>query len=699
MSAEINLLIPWLVFAVPILGALLMPVVARAGNKIRDYYAISLTLVSAILCALMLPLAIAGETFHHQVMWIAALDITAGVLADPLSILMSNIVGWLSFSIMIYSLGYMKGEENMTRYWFLMVFFIGSMQLIIFSDNFLQLFFGWEGVGLCSYGLISFWNKDLKKDYVGTVGKKAWGIPLAFSPTHAGSKAFLMTRVGDVSFLIGILTLFFFSGTFDFVKLSENHSWAVDLAQSGLLIPVAVFIFGGAIGKSAQFPLHEWLPDAMAGPTSVSALIHAATMVKAGVFLIARIGPIFITAVENVATIMPFFEFVAWIGAITAFLAASQAMVAKELKKVLAYSTVSQIGYMMLAFGVAGMTSNFIAGYVAGFFHLASHAVFKAGLFMAAGAIIHATHTKYMTDMGGLRTKMPITFVAMTIAAASLAGIPLLSGFWSKDAILASILGVESSMTLISLYAIASITAVMTAFYSFRMIGMIFFGKPSKYIKKLESSGKHIREAPILMYAPYVVLAIITVAIGLTGPTVEVFLEGSLARHLEHAVNMEIHEHVFSLNRIAVSTSIIAVLIGGGFSYLFYISNRMSPNQVITSIPLLSKLHSFFENRWYINSLYYIVFINGSLRLSKFTDKYIETGILSKLNTAVPDYSITSSQIGGKFDKYVVDGSATRIANLNLFLSRNIRKLQTGIAEQYVFVFTMGIIALIILLG
>jgi len=373
--------------------------------------------------------------------------------------------------------------------------------------------------------------------------------------------------------------------------------------------------------------------------------------------------------------------------------------VSKELKKVLAYSTVSQIGYMMLAFGVAGMTSNFIAGYVAGFFHLASHAIFKAGLFMAAGAIIHATHTKYLTDMGGLRTKMPITFVAMTIAAASLAGIPLLSGFWSKDAILASILGVESSMTLISLYAIASITAVMTAFYSFRMIGMIFFGKPSKYIKKLESSGKHIHEAPVLMYAPYVVLAIITVAIGLTGPTVEMFLEGSLAHHLEHAVHMEIHEHVFSLNRIAVSTSIIAVLIGCGFSYLFYIGNRMSPNQVITSIPILSKLQSFFENRWYINSLYYIVFINASLRLSKFTDKYIETGILSKLNTVVPDYSISSSQIGGKFDKYVVDGTATRIANLNIFLSRNIRKLQTGIAEQYVFVFTMGIIALIIFLG
>ena len=698
MSAEINLLIPWLVFAVPILGALLMPVVARAGNKIRDYYAISLTLVSAILCALMLPLAIAGETFHHQVMWIAALDITAGVLADPLSILMSNIVGWLSFSIMIYSLGYMKGEENMTRYWFLMVFFIGSMQLIIFSDNFLQLFFGWEGVGLCSYGLISFWNKDLKKDYVGTVGKKAWGIPLAFSPTHAGSKAFLMTRVGDVSFLIGILTLFFFSGTFDFVKLSESHGWAVDLAQSGLLIPVAVFIFGGAIGKSAQFPLHEWLPDAMAGPTSVSALIHAATMVKAGVFLIARIGPIFITAVEDISMIIPFFEFVAWIGAITAFLAASQAMVSKELKKVLAYSTVSQIGYMMLAFGVAGMTSNFIAGYVAGFFHLTSHAIFKAALFMGAGAIIHATHTKYMDEMGGLRKKMRLTFIAMTIAAGSLAGIPLLSGFWSKDAILASMLGAESSMTIFALYGLASITAIMTAFYSFRMIGMIFFGKPSKYIKKLESTGKHIHEAPVLMYAPYVILAVLTLALGFAGPTFEGFLEGSLAHHLEHAVGMEIHEHTFSINRIAASTSIIAVLIGGGLSYLFYISNRMNPNTIINRVPGLSSLQKFFVNRWYINSLYYIIFINGSLRLSKLTDKYIETGTLVKLNTFVPNYSILTSSFGGRFDRYVVDGTATRIANLNLFFSRNIRKLQTGITEQYVFVFTLGIVALILLL-
>ena len=699
MSTEINYLIPWLVFAIPILGALLMPIVARIGEKIRDYYAIFITLISAILCALMLPIALAGETFHHQVMWISALDITAGVLADPLSILMSNIVGWLSFSIMVYSMGYMKGENNMTRYWFLMVFFIGSMQLIIFSDNFLQLFFGWEGVGLCSYGLISFWNKDHKKDYVGTVGKKAWGIPLSYSPTHAGSKAFLMTRVGDASFLIGILTLFYFSGTFDFMELSKSHTWAVELAKSGLLIPVALFIFGGAIGKSAQFPLQEWLPDAMAGPTSVSALIHAATMVKAGVFLIARIGPIFITAVENISLIMPFFEFVAWIGAITAFLAASQAMVSNELKKVLAYSTVSQIGFMMLAFGVAGLTSNFIVGYVAGFFHLTSHAIFKASLFMGAGAIIHQTHTKYLNEMGGLRKQMRLTFIAMTIGAASLAGIPLLSGFWSKDAILASILGVESSFNLIALYGLASITAIMTAFYSFRMIGMIFFGKKSRHLSKLEkSSGKHIHEAPVLMYAPYVSLAILTLALGFTGPIYEGLLENSLAHHLEYAVGMEIHEHVFSINLIAISTSILAVLVGCGSGYLFYINGKLNPIETVKNIPGLLTLQKFFVNRWYINSLYYIVFINGSLKLSQLIHKHVEVGILDKLNTVVPKFSIISSTLGGKFDKYIVDGTATRIANFNILISRNVRKIQTGITEQYVFFFALGIILLTLLL-
>jgi len=698
MSTEINYLIPWLVFTIPILGALLMPLVARIGEKIRDYYAIFITLISAILCALMLPLAFAGETFHHQVMWISALDITAGVLADPLSILMSNIVGWLSFSIMVYSLGYMKGENNMTRYWFLMVFFIGSMQLIIFSDNFLQLFFGWEGVGLCSYGLISFWNKDLKKDYVGTIGKKAWGIPLSYSPTHAGNKAFLMTRVGDVSFLIGILTLFYFSGTFDFMELSKSHTWAVELAKAGLLIPVALFIFGGAIGKSAQFPLQEWLPDAMAGPTAVSALIHAATMVKAGVFLIARVGPIFITAVENISLIIPFFEFVAWIGAITAFLAASQAMVSNELKKVLAYSTISQIGYMMLAFGVAGLTSNFIVGYVAGFFHLTSHAIFKAALFMGAGAIIHQTHTKYLNEMGGLHKQMRLTFIAMTIAAASLAGIPLLSGFWSKDAIFASILGVESSFNLMALYGLASITAIMTAFYSFRMIGMIFFGEKSKYLSKLESSGKRIREAPVLMYAPYVILAILTLVLGFFGPVYEGFLENSLARHLEFAVGMEIQEHVSSINLIAVSTSVVAVLIGGGFSYLFYINGKLNPIETVKNIPGLLTLQKFFVNRWYINSLYYIVFINGSLKLSQFIYKHVEVGILHKLNTVVPKFSIILSTLGEKFDKYIVDGTATRIANFNVLISRNVRKIQTGITEQYVFFFALGIILLTLLL-
>ena len=691
----VNYLIPWLVFIIPIIGALLLPFISRFGNQIRDYTAIGISFLSAILALLMMPLAFSGETLHHQVSWIPSLNISAGVLADPLSVLLSNVVAWISLSIMVYSLGYMKHEENMTRYWFLMIFFIGSMQLIVISDNFLQLFFGWEGVGLCSYGLISFWNKDKKEDYVGTIGKTAWGIPLAYSPSHAGSKAFLMTRVGDVSFLIGILTLYHFSGTFGFVELANDYSWAVGLAQAGLLVPIAIFIFGGAIGKSAQFPLHEWLPDAMAGPTSVSALIHAATMVNAGVFLVARVGPLF-WAASDVVNVTPFFETVAWIGAITAFLAASQAMVSKEIKKVLAYSTVSQIGYMMLALGVAGLTVDFLSGFVSGFFHLTSHAIFKAALFMGAGAIIHETHSKYMNDMGGLRGNMKLTFYAMLIAGGSLAGFPLLSGFWSKDAILAAILQIENSSIMVPLFVIAVVTAIMTAFYTFRMIGMVFFGKPSTHLKKISKAGNHIGDPSRIMFIPYGILALITLAIGLSGPLFEGFLADSLAHHLEHSFNIVVHEHGFSLNPIALGASIGALLIGSVLGYSFYIGRKYDPNNLISNSRSLSKLYNFLENRWYINSLYYIVFVNTPLRISKILHSYVETKIFDKISPTTSVIAIYFSNISHRFDSVVVDGIANGIASVSVIISKFSRKLQTGVAEQYVFAFIMGIIALII---
>ena len=259
------------------------------------------------------------------------------------------------------------------------------------------------------------------------------------------------------------------------------------MMEQNLLVPAAILLFGGAIGKSAQFPLNEWLLEAMTGPTPVSALIHAATMVKAGVFLVARIGPLFFALAAFDAA--AFFEVVAWIGAITAFLLATQAIVNPEIKKVLAYSTGSQIGYMMMALGIAGLSTQFVDGYTAGFFHLMSHAMFKASLFMAAGAILHVVGSRFMTDMGGLRKNMNKTFIFMLLSALSLAGAPLItSGFWSKDAIFAALLESGTS-TGISLFFIAFIVAIMTAFYTFRMVGMVFLGTKSKHIQTIEQNS------------------------------------------------------------------------------------------------------------------------------------------------------------------------------------------------------------------
>src|ERR687898_1813797 len=318
----------WLVWLLPFVGAAIIAAVARAGHRALDYTAVGFALASAVSAATLMPLALEGVEVHSQISWISSLGLKAGVLADPLAIIMTNLVAWISFLIMVYSTGYMHGDKDLTRYWFFMLFFIGSMQLIVLSDNLLMVFFGWEGVGFASYALIGFWYHDRKKDYVGREGERAAGIPLWASPTHSGMKAFLMTRAGDTMMLAGMFLIFAYAGTFGFRELIENQEWANQMAQQNLLVPAAVLLCGGAVGKSAQFPLNEWLLEAMTGPTSVSALIHAATMVKAGVFLVARIGPLFFAlAAFNMAQ---FFEVVAWVGAITAFLLAAQALVNPE---------------------------------------------------------------------------------------------------------------------------------------------------------------------------------------------------------------------------------------------------------------------------------------------------------------------------------------------------------------------------------
>jgi NADH-quinone oxidoreductase subunit L len=700
----------WLVWIVPFLGAALIPALAKKSTRFSNISAVGFAIISALLAATLIPLVTSGTEIHSQIPWISALNIKAGILADPLSIIMTNLVAWISSLIIIYSVGYMHGDRDLVRYWFFMLFFIGSMQLIVLSDNLLMVFFGWEGVGFASYALIGFWYADRKKDYVGREGHIVKGIAMWASPTHAGIKAFLMTRAGDVMMLSGMFLIFMYAGTFGFKELLADQTWAHTMMEQNLLVPAAVLLFGGAIGKSAQFPLNEWLLEAMTGPTPVSALIHAATMVKAGVFLVARIGPLFFALAAFDAAV--FFEVVAWVGAITAFLLATQAIVNPEIKKVLAYSTGSQIGYMMMALGIAGLSTQFVDGYTAGFFHLMSHAMFKASLFMAAGAILHVVGSRFMTDMGGLRKNMNKTFIFMLLAGLSLAGAPLItSGFWSKDAIFAALLESGTS-TGGALFFIAFIVAIMTAFYTFRMVGMVFFGTKSKHIQAIEQSSSNtsqsvsyvsseplddhhnlkqdtkpkIHEVTSIMWVPFAILAISTILIGLVGFIFEEEIHSIMASYLfssfgigeaisshnsANTIEQNAGQTIETLNPIALVSSFLAFGIGSGLGILFYIIRKKDP-EIISRYPLLKKTWSFLYNRWYLNSLLYWGFVTIPLRLYHIIWLYFENIIAQGINPAL-QFSMS-------------------------YLSKWVKYTQTGVTQTYLFVFAAGIIIVLIML-
>ena len=678
----------WLVWILPFVGAAIIAGVARVANsKATNYAAVGFALASAISATTLIPMGLAGEEIHSQISWISSINLKAGVLADPLSVIMTNLVAWISFLIFVYSIGYMHGDKDLTRYWFFMLFFIGSMQLIVLSDNLLMVFFGWEGVGLASYALIGFWYYDKKKDFVGKEGHKAGGIALWYSPTHAGMKAFLMTRAGDTMMLAGMFLIFIYAGTFGFKELIADQTWAQQMASQNLLVPAAVLLFGGAVGKSAQFPLNEWLLEAMTGPTAVSALIHAATMVKAGVFLVARIGPLFFALAAFGMT--QFFEVVAWVGAITAFLLASQALVNPEIKKVLAYSTGSQIGYMMMGLGIAGLSTQFVDGYTAGFFHLMSHAMFKASLFMGAGALLHTVGSRFMTDMGGLRKHMKKTYIFMLLASLSLAGAPLFtSGFWSKDAIFAATL--ESGYAHAwPLFAIGVIVAIMTAFYTFRMIGMSFFGNESKHLKQIEHSGHHLHEVSASLWVPFAILAVATISIGIVGFVFEAEIHSLLGGYLLHSFGIGEEEHAgegsnaeiqilpqgektfFGLNPIAAAASIGAFTIGSVLGFIFYIARKGNP-EIISRNIVTKAIWRFLYNRWYLNSALYWGGVIAPLAIYRIIWRYFESIIIDGINPAL-QYSMT-------------------------YISRVVKAGQTGITQTYLFVFGVGIMILVVML-
>ena len=680
---EVGTLSAWLVWILPFAAAMIIPGVGKLSKHATGYVAVAFALMSALSAATMIPVALEAGELHHQVMWIDALGLKGGVLADPLSIIMANVVGWISFLIMIYSTGYMKGDKDITRFWFWMMFFIGSMQLIVLSDNLLQVFFGWEGVGLASYALISFWYRDKKKDHVGVEGRTVLGMLDYYSPTHAGMKAFIMTKVGDVMMIAGMLLIFLFAGTFGFKELLEDTAWATTMSAQGLLVPAFILLFGGAMGKSAQFPLNEWLLEAMTGPTAVSALIHAATMVKAGVFLVARIGPLVFALGAAGILADQFFEVIAWVGAITALLLATQGMVNPEIKKVLAYSTGSQIGYMMMALGIAGLSHQYVDGYTAGFFHLISHAMFKASLFMAAGFLLHSVGSRFMTDMGGLRKQMKKTYAFMWAAGLGLMGAPFITtGFWSKDAIFASVYESGSEWAL-PLYIIAVVTAVITAFYTTRMLGMVFFGKKSKHIEKMEEEGHHIHDAPLSMWIPYGILAVLTIGIGLIGLSAEEglhhtftdYLENSYGIHTAHVAEESsiLPEFLQGLNPVALGSSLVAFATGIGLGYIFYIGRWVDPVKFVNSNIVFYAIHKFLLNRWYLNAIIYWCFVVAPLWLARGVFRYFE-------KTAI-DYGMN-------------DGVQKAVG----WSAKVIQGTQTGVSQSYLFVFGAGLLFVVLIL-
>lgn len=518
-----------LALAFPFIGTALVPIIAKFGNKARTYFAVIIGFLTAAMVILILPEIWMGRSkgLEYNVDWTPTINLSFSVYIDPLSIMMAVIAGGIGSLVLLYSVKYMEKNEGLSRYYALVLLFIGAMIALVFVDNLLILYLFWEVVGLCSYALIGFYNKDPKA-------------------AKAGIKALVTTRVGDIAFLIGIFVLV--SGAMKSLNIDFWQTLSIQtLIKNVAIIPtealtIAGFCFIiGAVAKSAQVPLHIWLPDAMEAPTTISALIHAATMVNAGVYLMARSLPLFISVYGWTTTLM-------WIGGITAILAATMAIVEPDLKRVLAYSTVSQLGFMMFGIGLG------FAGFMPSTFHLMSHAVFKALLFLGAGAVIHSIGTRNMYQMGGLKKEMKLTYVTMLIGGLSLSGLIGLSGFWSKDTIIAVALEEGNYLPL----SIIVITAILTAAYTFRMLNLVFWGKSQR--------SKKAHEAPWQMTVPLILLAVGSIISWLSIG----FLTRAYASFSFPGVKAELTLISFiseTFSTPAVFLSIIAFFIGIGLFY------------------------------------------------------------------------------------------------------------------------------------
>lgn len=610
-------------------------------------------ILSLVVFATTVSRSLAEPHFHGwRGIWftipMGAYPLKFGYQVDQLTAFMLVVVTFIGWFIQLYSVGYMHGDLRYSRYFAFLSLFKASMLLLVLTDNLVGLYAAWELVGLCSYLLIGFWFEK----------------PEA---ARAAKKAFIVTRVGDAGFAIGIFLTFAVTGALGFSEIFERAAKSAPEAKQ-LLTLAAIALFCGAIGKSAQFPLHIWLPDAMEGPTPVSALIHAATMVAAGVYMVGRLYPLFaLQGFEH----NPALTVVAWIGGFTAFLAATIAVAQDDIKRVLAYSTISQLGYMLMGLGVGGFT--------AGLFHLVTHAFFKALLFLGSGSVIHAVHHNDMKRMGGLKDYMPVTFWTYLIGMGALAGVPPLAGFWSKDEILAAAFHHDKA-----LFALGVVTAFLTAFYMTRQIGLVFFGE-------LRCGHAHPHESPPMMTVPLMVLAFFAATVGFIGiPGANLF---------ERLVHYEAAPH-HGFNPLVMGLSVLAALLGIGAGYRLYIATPIKTPQEEPLRERLGVLYNFLANKWFLDWYdpvkpqpgYYVAKgVIGLAILWRWFDLHIIDGIVNAIGYATAYIFATAYRW---FDLYIVDGLVNFVGWLTGFVGNLLRRIQTGLVQHYMFLVVTGLAAL-----
>ena len=553
----------------------------------------------------------------------ANLNIDLGILIDPISVMMLVVISTVSLMVHIYSMGYMKGEVGFERYYAFLSLFSFAMLGLVLATNIFQMYIFWELVGVSSYLLIGFYYTKP-------------------SAVAAAKKAFIVTRFADLFFLIGILVLSYYTQTFDFNTLNSGNASVFGSAIGSTFMGTSILswamalIFIGGAGKSAMFPLHIWLPDAMEGPTPVSALIHAATMVVAGVYLVARFFPVYVEFTPEVL------HGIAYVGAFTSLFAAIIALVQTDIKRVLAFSTISQIGFMMVALGVSGYEGHYGLGYMSSMFHLFTHAMFKALLFLGAGSIIHAVHSNEMKDMGGLRKYMPLTHWTFLIACLAIAGIPPFSGFVSKDEILTAVYHFNTGMGIWM-----TVTAGLTAFYMFRLYYNIFWGKEHKH-----AHTPH--ESPLTMTFPLMFLGLLTVVGGFIP-----FGKLVTADRADYTIHLDM-----MIATISVVVAVIAIL----FATYLYRKPSEVPTQMANKV---RRLYLAAYHRFYIDEVYLFI-----------TKKIIFNGISRPI---------------AWFDRHVVDGTMNGMASVTDRTSIKIRRFQSGSVQWYAYVFLLGVLTITLL--